>query len=469
MVTNTATNQFAQIGLSSALLESLARLNYQVPTSIQQQSLPSILKRQDVIAQASTGSGKTLAFALGILQALDLKNFRPQALVICPTRELADQVAGVFRQLARTLPNTKVLSLCGGVPIGPQIGSLAHGAHVVVGTPGRLEAHLRKRTLKLDHLQTWVLDEADRMLDMGFEEAIQQISTYLPKAHQTLLFSATYPEQIQQLAQGLMQSPLMLEGEALKNQPKIKQQFYLLDAVQAQLQALHVLLVKHRLPSVLVFCNTKIQTKTVAQYLQTQGFAALAIHGDLEQWQREEALVRFANGSINVLVATDVAARGLDIDNLGLIISFDLAHEHSVHTHRIGRTGRAGQKGLACHLCTPKDTYRLGTFGFEVAGLFSTPLPGRAYLDKHIRPPEKATIKIDGGKKQKLRPGDIVGALTGHQGVPGDSIGKIDVLANHTYVAIESNWVKPALRKIHNDRIKKKAFKARVLNLSKVL
>ncbi len=456
---------FSSLDLPKPVLDNLQDLGYQSMTPVQSLSLPAILANQDVIAQGKTGSGKTVAFGLGVVQKLNPKLFKPQALVICPTRELADQVAQQLRQLARALGNIKVLTLCGGVAIGPQIGSLAHGAHIVVGTPGRLEAHLRKSTLKLNHLHTLVLDEADRMLDMGFEEAIDKIVAHIPNQRQTLLFSATYPDEIASIANRLMQAPLILKAaEPVSTNIHIKQYFYQVGSTQSRLEALKILLAKHRAESALVFCNTKLMVKEVAQSLEMHGFYVMATHGDLDQVQRDEALIRFANGSVSVLVATDVAARGLDVDDLALVINFEPSSDPEVHTHRIGRTGRAGKKGVACTLFSNKELHRLKAIGVETDTAFASDLPGASYLQKFIKPPLMRTLKIDGGKKQKLRPGDIVGALTaGEKSLNGNIIGKINVYANHAYVALESEWIKPAVRKINSDKIKGKKFKARAL------
>ncbi len=453
---------FSVLNLKPDLLKNISSLGYQTMTPIQALSLPIVLSNKDVIGQSKTGSGKTAAFGLGLLQKLDVKVFKVQSVVLCPTRELADQVASEIRKLARSIHNIKVLTLCGGVPFGPQIGSLAHGAHIIVGTPGRIEEHLRKGMLKLEFVTTLVLDEADRMLDMGFQETIDKIIEKMPSNRQTLLFSATYPDEIADISRRAMQNPTILKAPTTDEKINIKQHFYLTNTDDERMNALRILLAKHKSESTLVFCNTKSDTQAVADELSYYGFYALAIHGDLDQRQRDQALIRFTNGSASVLVATDVAARGLDIKNLDMVINFDVAHEAEVHVHRIGRTGRAGNYGIACTFFSDRQAHKLEALDIDLSTVHE-PLPNTSYLDKAVKKPLMTTLKIDGGKKQKLRPGDIVGGLTGKGGLASDKIGKINIASNWSYVAVRSEVVKIALKKIQNDKIKGKTFRARIL------
>ncbi len=460
-----SSTDFSSLDLHPDLLNNLATLGYESMTPIQQLSLPAILAGKDVIGQGKTGSGKTAAFGLGLLQKLNVKSFKAQSIVLCPTRELADQVASEIRKLARAIHNIKVLTLCGGAPFGPQIGSLEHGVHIVVGTPGRIEEHLRKGTLKLDHIDTLVLDEADRMLDMGFQDTIDQIIEKIPVKRQTLLFSATFPDEIANISARVMSQPLMVNAPSTHEESTIKQYFHKANNADDRMLALRLLLAKHKPDSALVFCNTKIDTQAVADELIYYGFYALAIHGDLDQRERDQALIRFSNRSVSVLVATDVAARGLDIDALDMVINFNIAHDPEVHVHRIGRTGRAGRSGIACTLYGDRETQKINALELGVdAEHFADPLPSESYLDKPIKKPEMTTLKIDGGKKQKLRPGDIVGGLTGEGGIPGDKIGKITVSSNWSYVAVSSELVKVALKKISNDKLKGRSFRVRILS-----
>jgi len=456
---------FESAGLSPELTTNLSTLGYHTMTPIQAMSLPAILSGKDVIGQGKTGSGKTAAFGLGLLQKLDVKLFKTQSLVLCPTRELADQVASELRRLARATHNVKILTLCGGVPIGPQIGSLERGAHIVVGTPGRIDDHLRKKTLRLGSVTTLVLDEADRMLDMGFQDTIDDIIDCISTNRQTLLFSATFPREIESIAERVMLDPITVKAPSTHDEETIKQAFHQVSDASSRMIALRLLLAKHSVNSALVFCNTKRDTQDVADELNDWGFYALAIHGDLDQRERDQALIQFSNKSIPVLVATDVAARGLDIDALDLVINYHIAHDPETHVHRIGRTGRAGSSGIACTLYSNREMHKVNALELGVdSEKYSDPLPSESLLDKPVKKPLMATIKIDGGKKQKLRPGDIVGALTGENGIPGDSVGKINVSANWSYVAVQLNLVKPALKKLSNGRLKGRSFRVRLVS-----
>ena len=455
---------FSSLKLNASLLKNLSSLGYNAMTAIQMQSLPPILAGKDVIAQGKTGSGKTAAFGLGLLEKLEVKRFRVQALVLCPTRELADQVAKEIRKLARTIHNIKVLTLCGGMPFGPQIGSLEHGAHIIVGTPGRIEEHLRKTTLKLNHLNILVLDEADRMLEMGFQSALDAIIEQTPKQRQTLLFSATFPAQIKSIAKNIMVNPVLVQVSSSHDETIIKQHFYKVDDEQQRLTALRLLLLQYHLESTVVFCNTKREVQEIADHLTGYGFSVLALHGDLEQRDRDQTLVRFANKSISVLVATDVAARGLDINAIELIINYHIARDTEVHVHRIGRTGRAGSKGIACSLYSDKEHYKVALLGDYLDRIIdSEALPPHRLLDESPTKPLMATLLIDGGKKQKVRPGDILGALTGKNGITGKQVGKIHIFDNRAYVAVSQNIIKTALKKLTEGKLKGRTFRVRII------
>jgi ATP-independent RNA helicase DbpA len=453
---------FSSLNLQAALLKNLESLDYRVMTAIQAQSLPHVLAGKDVIAQAKTGSGKTAAFGLGLLEKLDVKLFRVQSLVLCPTRELADQVAKELRRLARAIHNIKIITLCGGVPLGPQIGSLEHGAHIIVGTPGRIEEHLRKNTLKLNDLNTLVLDEADRMLDMGFQASLDAIIARMPRQRQTLLFSATYPDQIRSMAKRVMNQPVMVQVASTHDNASIRQHFFSFEQNKQRLTALRLLLLKYRPGSALVFCNTKRETEEVADELRSDGFSALALHGDLEQRARDQTLVRFANKSASILVATDVAARGLDIDALDAVINYHIARDVEVHTHRIGRTGRAGSKGLALTLFSEKEAYKVERLEeYLDQTIEAEKLPAFSLLDKPGYKAPMSTLQIDGGRKQKIRPGDILGALTGKNGIAGKQVGKIHIFDNRCYVAVSHDAVRPAFRKLSEGKLKGRSFRVR--------
>ncbi|MBL1293646.1 MAG: ATP-dependent RNA helicase DbpA [Thiotrichales bacterium] len=458
---------FSSLRLSSVLLDNLESLGYHAMTAIQEKSLPHILEGKDLIAQSKTGSGKTAAFGLGLLQKLDIKKFAVQSLVLCPTRELADQVAQELRKLARTTPNVKILTLCGGAAFGPQVGSLEHGAHIIVGTPGRIEEHLRKGTLKIDGLTVLVLDEADRMLDMGFEESLDAIIELIPSERQTLLFSATYPDGIRAIADRIMDAPAMAQVDSSHTAESIQQFFYQFSSNGSgkRLTALRLVLQHYRPESAVVFCNTKVETREVVAELCDDGFAAIALNGDMEQRDRDKAMVRFANKSVSILVATDVAARGLDIKALDLVVNYHVSPDHEVHVHRIGRTGRAGNKGTACTLYSDKESYKVEKLGNYLGQVFETQtLPSIDLLQQPVYQPQMVTLQIDGGKKQKVRPGDILGALTGSDGIAGSQVGKIQLGDNWAYVAVDRTVVKVALAKLQNGKLKGRSFRTRLIS-----
>ncbi len=455
------TNQFSTLSLTDEMLYNLDELGYKKMTPIQAQALPLILENVDIIAQAKTGSGKTAAFGIGLLSRLQVKKFSVQSLVLCPTRELADQVAKELRRLARATHNVKVLTLCGGAAFGPQLGSLRHGAHIVVGTPGRVHEHLKKGSLKLQELETLVLDEADRMLDMGFVEEIERVISYAPQQRQTLLFSATFPEEILTLSGSIQKNAVSVKTIAEESANKITEHFYGVGK-ENKLNALIKILGRYRPETSIVFANTKLECQQIADSLRERDIDALAIHGDLEQYERNDVLVQFANGSCSVLIATDVAARGLDIKDLEMVINYDLPRDESTYTHRIGRTGRAGKEGMAFSLFTDDelreaDAYKNDTRIFDESNTLEE-------IEGFSLKPPNVTLVIEGGKKEKMRPGDILGALTGEAGLQGKYIGKIDIYDRQSYVAIEREHIMQAHRQLQKGRIKGKKFSVWILD-----
>ena len=455
---------FSSLPLPPATLANLQQLGYLSMTPIQAASLPLALAGKDLIAQAKTGSGKTAAFALPLLANLNPRRFAVQALVLCPTRELAEQVTQEIRRLARAEDNIKILTLCGGAPLRAQTASLAHGAHIVVGTPGRILDHLARESLALDALNTLVLDEADRMLDMGFAEDIANVIQHCPKQRQTLLFSATYPDGVVQLASRFMREPVEVKLNERHAATKIRQRFYEVKEGE-RLHAVGLLLNHYRPVSTLAFCNTKQQCRDLVAVLQAQGIVALELHGDLEQRERDQVLVQFANRSCSVLVATDVAARGLDIAQLEAVINVDITPDIEVHTHRVGRTGRADEAGWAFNLASMDEMGRVGRID-EMQGSASVwhPLneltaPPNA---EPLRPP-MVTLQILGGRKEKIRAGDVLGALTKDLGFESAQIGKINVNEFSTYVAVECSIASEALRKLNAGKVKGKTVKVRQL------
>ena len=457
---------FSALPLNEATLANLAQLGYHQMTPIQAASLPSALAGKDLIAQAQTGSGKTAAFALALLAGLNPRWFGVQAMVLCPTRELADQVSAEIRRLARAQDNIKVVTLCGGVPLRGQRASLENGAHIVVGTPGRIMDHLERASLDLAGLKTLVLDEADRMLDMGFMDDIRTVVRQTPPARQTLLFSATYPEGIASLAKDFLREPVHIEIKAKAAQVTIEQRFYEITRPQ-KFEVVAKLLLHFRPVNTLAFCNTKQQCKDLVDYLQQQGIDAQALYGELEQRERDQVLAQFANRSCAVLVATDVASRGLDIDRLAAVINVDITPDPQVHVHRVGRTGRAGAAGLALSLATLNDMGRVGAI--EVYQKMSSTWYGLDTLTPASNQPLLApmvTLQILGGRKEKIRAGDVLGALTNAGGGPAytrEHIGKIQVTEFCTFVAVARDIAQAACAKLNAGRIKGKSVKVRLV------
>lgn len=452
---------FTRLGLKKAQLHNLQVLGYHQMTAIQAKAIPAILNKKDIVAKAKTGSGKTVAFGLGLLHHLNPRFFGVQALILCPTRELANQVAQEIRKLARSIANTKVVVLSGGKPFGPQVGSLSHGAHIVVGTPGRVNDHLEKGTLIVTQLTTLVLDEADRMLDMGFITAIQAIIKYTPKTRQTLLFSATYQQNIQTISQKIQRQPQLIEIAEQQQKTTIKQLFYEIKTAQRQ-ATLRALLAHYQLRNTIVFCHTKKQCAEVASWLQSQHIAALAMHGDMEQSQREQGLIRFSNRSCLVLVATDVAARGLDIPAVDAVINYTLPIDTSTYIHRIGRTGRAGAAGLALSLLTEADHHRAKAIEAYQQQPNIIDVPASLDCPKDFTlAADMVTIQINAGRKQKLRAGDIVGAFTGQAGLKKDDIGMIHIQEMSSYVAIKQGVLRQAMNYLSQGKIKGRTFRVR--------
>ncbi|WP_114418234.1 ATP-dependent RNA helicase DbpA [Marinospirillum perlucidum] len=454
---------FDQLPLKKELLTNLESLGYLQMTQVQAEALPRLLAGEDLVVQAQTGSGKTAAFALGLLQSLEEKDFSLQGLVLCPTRELADQVAEEIRRLARQLANIKVLTLCGGQPFGPQVQSLKHGAHLLVATPGRLLDHLQKGNLQVDQVRQLVLDEADRMLDMGFQEPLEALLEALPRQRQTLLFSATYPPGIASLAKAYLQQPGQLKVQSSHQVAEIEQHFYRIGDASQRYASLEQLLLHYQPASCMIFCTTRKETQSLAEGLRAAGFSALALHGELEQKDRDQVWIQFSNHSASLLVATDVAARGLDMSALDLVVNYSPALDPEVHVHRVGRTGRAGEKGLALTLVAEEEAFRFEILAeYLDADLSLENLPP-VKMQARPEPAPMQTLMVDGGKKQKLRPGDLLGALTADPELEAAGIGKIQIKARQSYVALPRNLARQGLSQLQQGKLKGKNFRVRLL------
>jgi ATP-independent RNA helicase DbpA len=464
---------FAALQLPAPFLANLTQLGYHAMTPVQAATLPLALGGRDLIAQAQTGSGKTAAFGIGMLLRLNPALFAVQGMVMCPTRELADQVANELRRLARGIGNVKVVVLTGGVPMRPQIATLEFGAHIVVGTPGRIRDHLQKRTLDLARLRTLVLDEADRMTDMGFYDEIAAIVRECPSYRQTLLFSATYPDDIRQATAPFLNEPEEVTVETKREESGIAQRFYEI-GFDNRLEAAARMLAHVKPASAILFCNTKARCRELADYLREQGWAARALYGEMEQRDRDETLALFANRSCKVLVATDVAARGIDVASLEAVINVDVSKDPEVHVHRIGRTGRAGESGEALTLAAPNEkkwVKLIEEYTQTVAEWH--PL---AELGDDTHPDEPATMLtlcIAGGKKDKLRPGDLLGALTGDAGLAKEHVGKIQIGEFFSYVALDRRVAEDAFARLNGGNplgpefgtVKGRNFKMRFIDI----
>ncbi|HEU5073582.1 MAG TPA: ATP-dependent RNA helicase DbpA [Polyangiaceae bacterium] len=461
--------QFSSLPLAPALLSAVNELGFERLTPIQAQSLPLLLAGKDVIGQSVTGSGKTAAFALALLQRVSLDERELGAVVVCPTRELSAQVAREFRKLGKHLPGLSVLVLAGGQPLRPQADALERGVHVVVGTPGRIVDLLERRSMRVHRVSAVVLDEADRMLEMGFLDDVARILNALPKQRQTVLFSATFPDTIEALARKYQRDAVRVNAEhAEKARLPIEEQvLHVGEREENKLEAL-ARTVDHYAPdSALVFANRKVTVAEVEQALAAQGWSVASLHGDLEQYERDRVMAKFRNGSTRVLVATDVAARGIDLDSLDLVVNFDLPNQPEIYLHRIGRTGRAGRAGLAVSLCTAGERHVLAAIENDRGhALLVSELAAMPRADRRVAVSDAKmqTLRVFGGRKEKLRPGDILGALTGEAGgLRGADVGKIEIHDRFAYVAVSKAVSERALASLRAGQIKGRRFRVELV------
>ena len=456
--------KFADCDLTPSLLEVLSELSLQSMTPIQERAIPLLLQGRDLIGQSQTGSGKTAAFSLPLLNSINLELRSPQGLVLCPTRELCTQVAREIRKLGRRLPGLQVQILSGGQPIRPQIAAMQSGLHIAVATPGRLLDHLERKTLSLGRVKTVVLDEADRMLDMGFLEDIGKVFEWLPKQRQTVFFSATFDDQIDSVSRRFQKNPVRvtIEDEAVQSL-HIEQIFYEVADDTQKSEALRWLLLERQPAAALVFVRLRATANDLSEQLGRAGLSSDALHGDLEQFDRDRAMARFRNQSTRVLVATDVAARGLDVLDLDLVVNYDMPAQADSYIHRIGRTGRAGKSGLAISLGTTREQAKLDHY----ESLTGVAIERRGYLpESPLAAPAQAlmsTLHIWGGRKDKIRPGDILGALTGELGMSAQDVGKIEIHDRLCYVAVTASLARQAAHDLSQGHIKGRKFRVVVL------
>ncbi len=458
---------FEALSLSVGLVQNVADLGFTEPTPVQSKSIPVLLTGRDLIAQSQTGSGKTAAFSLPILEKLDIERREVQGLVLCPTRELCAQVAREIRKLGRRVPGLQVLVLSGGAPMGPQFGALERGVHLVVGTPGRVLDHLQRKSLEVSRVKTVVLDEADRMLEMGFQEDMEKILGRVPEKRQTVLFSATFPKGIESLSRSYQRSPVRVTIEArTQTVESIRQVAYQIEG-DRKLKALLWVIQQHQPESLIVFCNFKASVVDLARAMSDGGLSVGALHGDLEQFERDRVMAKFRNRSTKILVATDVAARGIDVENLDLVVNFELPAQPEIYVHRVGRTGRAGRKGRAVSFHSSRESSKIQAIeGYAGVQIEKKSLPALDHLDADRLQDSiggqaaMRTLVIGGGRKEKMRPGDILGALTGEAGgfSPSD-VGKIEIHDHFSYVAVSARVADRAIQRLRDGRIKGRKFR----------
>jgi ATP-independent RNA helicase DbpA len=448
---NTITN------IPQALSETLKNLHFLTMTEIQEKAINPILDGEDVLAQSKTGSGKTIAFGLPCIMNTNTNNYKPQTIIITPTRELADQIAVELRRIAAYKSNLKILTLYGGVPLRAQADSLAKGAHILIGTPGRIQDHLAKETLVLDSIKTLVLDEADRMLDMGFYDEIVKIGSNMPRSKQTLLFSATFPEKIEKLAKALLKQPMTIKVDTVQEATKIDEIVY---ETEDKLRTLSNIIQSYKPESLLIFCNMKVQVISLTDTLAGRGHSVVDIHGDLDQRDRNESVIAFANGSKRIMVATDVASRGLDIKDIELVINYDLPFDEEVYTHRIGRTGRADATGIAISLSSSKDSEKCS---YVLQKAKKGDLKELRVDAKFKMVSDYDTLCLNGGKKTKLRAGDIIGTFCKEIGIEHSMIGKINITDTKSYIALHHTVVDEVFKALKKVKIKKKKYVAWIL------
>lgn len=515
---------FEALGLSGALLQALTELGYEEPTPVQEQTIPLLLAGHDVIAQAQTGTGKTAAFALPIVQKLQSMR-APQALILAPTRELAMQVAEATFRYGKG-SNVGVVPVYGGQPISRQLRALEQGVQIVVGTPGRIMDHMRRGTLRLDQIRTVILDEADEMLDMGFIEDIEFILQQTPQERQTALFSATLPAAVQTLAQRYTRDPqrISIVAEQL-TVPRTRQSYYEV-LPRDKLDALTRILDVETPASAIIFCRTRSEADTLGESLQGRGYLAEVIHGDLAQTQRDRVMKRFRDGQVELLVATDVAARGLDIPEVSHVINYDVPNDAEVYVHRIGRTGRAGRAGHAITIITPRERRQLqlieriskARIGREKIPTLADVAARRREafkealndvlaggdLDPYIMmvdemseaydpvdlaaaafklllneveqedtitsvegdgagvEPGMTRLFLDIGRADRVRPADIVGAIANEVGLPGRTIGSIDIYDRFAFVEVPAEYAQRVLKTLNGTTLRGKKVRVSI-------
>ena len=521
---------FSELELDERVQKTLAEIGYEAPSPIQEQTIPLLLEGRDVLGLAQTGTGKTAAFALPILSRMDLTSTKPQALVLAPTRELAIQVSEAFQRYASHLPGFHVLPIYGGTGYGPQLSGLRRGAHVVVGTPGRLIDHLEKGSLDLSELKNLVLDEADEMLRMGFIEDVEKILQSVPSQRQVALFSATMPQGIRKITQNYLNNPAEISVKTKTSTATNINQRHVPVRASNKLDALTRILEVETFDAMIVFVRTKQLTEELAEKLQARGFSASAINGDIAQAQRERTIGHLRDGKIDILVATDVAARGLDVERISHVLNYDIPHDTESYVHRVGRTGRAGRSGEAILFVSPRERHllraieratrqqitqmelpsidavndrRLAKFaqgitdtlakgGLEVfqelvneyerthdvpASEIAAALAAMAQGDRpllleaepeparrdgptfHSNSADTETYRVEVGRRNRVTPRALVGALANEGGLPSKHIGHIDIRNEHTLIELPADLPDELLTKLRTTQVAGRGLK----------
>lgn len=514
--------KFEEMNLSPEICRAVKDMGFEEATPIQSEAISAILSGQDIIGQSQTGTGKTAAFGIPCLEMIDTDDRALQAVILCPTRELAIQVCEEFRRLTKYKESIRVLPIYGGQPIERQILSLKKGAQVIIGTPGRVMDHMKRRTLKMETVKFVVLDEADEMLDMGFREDIEKILTKVTSEHQTVLFSATMAKEILELTKKFQKDPHHIKVTRKELTIPSIDQIYFEVKEKNKLEAISRLIDMYNPRLSIVFCNTKKRVDELVEQLQGRGYFAEGLHGDLKQPQRDRVMQKFRNGTIEILVATDVAARGIDVDDVDIVFNYDVPQDEEYYVHRIGRTGRAGRSGKAFTFVVGKEIYKLkDIMKYTKAKIILQTLPSLSdieeaktntfieklkgvieenHLTKYINiiedmvtddyatidiaaallklalgdiTPEKeeefseevidntgsteegmARLFINVGRKDKIRPKDVLGAIAGESGISGKLIGTIDIYDNYTFVEVPKEYAKDVLEAMKNNKIK---------------
>jgi len=524
------TARFDDLNISKELIKAVEDMGFEETTPIQSQAIPHILEGKDVIGQAQTGTGKTASFGIPILEKVDVQDNNLQALVLCPTRELAIQVSEEIRKLGKYLQGIKTLPIYGGQPIDRQIKSLKKGIQVIIGTPGRVMDHMNRKTIKLNKLKMIILDEADEMLNMGFREDIEMILKDTPKSRQTILFSATMPRAILDIAKTHQENPEIVKVVRKQLTVPSIEQYYFEVKERNKVEILTRLIDMHNPKLSLIFCNTKKKVDELVNDLQGRGYFADGLHGDMKQPLRDRVMNNFRNGNTEILIATDVAARGIDVDDVEAVFNYDIPQDEEYYVHRIGRTGRAGRLGKAFSFIVGREIYKLKDIqrytktkiklqqapslndveeakisilidniksvienedlnkqiriierlveedytSLDLSAALLKMVMGKeteheadADFEETGSEPGMVRLFINIGRKQNVRARDIVGAIAGETGLSGKLIGTIDVYDKYTFVEVPKEYTKEVLKIMNHAQIKGKSINIEPANKKK--